>query len=505
MPLKVIIAGAGVAGPAIAFWLAKEGHECTLIERFLSLRPAGLQVDLRNEAIEVVRRMGLLPAVRARSVPEIGTIIVDSKGQENIVQNKLAHESESGVQGKTSIYEIMRRDLIEILYDATKDDVTYRFGLSIDYYRNIEAGTEGYVTDKVEVSLSDGTKEVYDLLVAADGQGSRIRKQMFFYQPEEDQSRWLGIFSAYYTLPRREYDTGYCRMYHATERRLAMTRWHSDNTGQVYLMAMSNVERFRRALERDVASQKDAFTAVFKGMGWQEERLLNALTDSEDFYADEMLQRRSSVWSRGRVVLLGDSAYCASPIAGVGSSMALIGAYVLAGELSAHGDENIACALSAYDDVMRPLANQSQRLPKRSLQGWLPLSTWSIKRLHVKEWVRSKGKSTQPWSKRVHDHKWMLPDYPQMCWRSKSARSSGSTAGFTSSDGSPSPSFWSPSTYSVTSSVTGDIWLPSHALREEKQTETADPEWPLATQLAISKCSNCVKRVNIPPRDKAIV
>lgn len=514
--MKVVIAGAGVAGPAVAFWLAKQGHECTVVERFPSLRIAGLQVDLRNEAIEVVRRMGLLQTVRDRSVPEMGTIIVDSKGQEDIVQRKLKTEHESGVQGKTSAYEIMRRDLIEILYDATKENVTYRFGLSVDHYRNIEADEtdeENPKTDQVEVTFSNGSKETYDLLIAADGQGSRIRKQMFFYRPEEDQSRWLGIFTAYYTLPRRDYDTSFCRMYHATERRLAMTRWHKQDMGQVYLMAMSNAERFRRALDRDVASQKDAFAAVFRGMGWQEERILHALTDAEDFYADEMLQRRSTVWSHGRVVLLGDAAYCASPIAGVGSSMALIGAYVLAGELAAHGEGRAGAALASYDAAMRPLVDQSQRLPKRSLQGWLPLSTWSIRRLHVKEWVRSKGRGAQPWAKKVHDQRWLLPDYPEMCWRGRSTAawaSLPSTARSSLTEDSRSRSFWSPGAYSSASSVADDIWLPSYELRKEERAQEraqkaeetprvnkVQPDWPLVTDLSCSNCASCSKPAEV--------
>ena len=231
--MKVVIAGAGIAGPATAFWLASQGHECTAIERFPSLRAAGLQVDLRKQAIEVVRRMGLLETVHGRSVQELGTILVDSKGQEKVLQRRNDVDDESG-QGMTSAYEIMRRDLIEILFDATRHNVVYRFGLSVASYQNHD--------DRVTITLSDGSRETYDLLISADGQGSRIRKQMFFYKPELDYSRWLGVFSAYYTLPRREYDTSYARIYHGGGRRLAMTRWHSDTMGQVYLMAMSNQE-----------------------------------------------------------------------------------------------------------------------------------------------------------------------------------------------------------------------------------------------------------------------
>ena len=441
--MKVVIAGAGIAGPATAFWLASQGHECTVIERFPSLRAAGLQVDLRKQAIEVVRRMGLLETVHGRSVQELGTILVDSKGQEKVFQRRNDVDDESG-QGMTSAYEIMRRDLIEILFDATRHNVVYRFGLSVASYQNHD--------DRVTITLSDGSREAYDLLISADGQGSRIRKQMFFYKPGLDYSRWLGVFSAYYTLPRREYDTSYARIYHGGGRRLAMTRWHSDTMGQVYLMAMSNQEKFRRALDRDCASQKDAFSSVFKDLGWQGDRLMHALSDSDDFYADEMLQRKSTVWSMGRVVLVGDSAYCASPVAGVGASMALIGAYVLAGELAIYGDD-VKGALVSYDKVLRPLADEAQKLPKGSLQSWLPLSAWGIKSLHAKEWVRnaSRALGLPAWARTdARKDAWVLPDYPEMCWRKSTS---------TSSPQSIAESTWS-SRPTTSSSLTEDSWRP---------------------------------------------
>ncbi|KAK3186718.1 hypothetical protein K4F52_004464 [Lecanicillium sp. MT-2017a] len=452
--MKVAIAGAGIAGPATAFWLASQGHECTVIERFPSLRAAGMQVDLRKQAIEVVRRMGLLDAVHNRSVQELGTILVDSKGLEKVVQRRNDIEDESG-QGMTSAYEIMRRDLIEILYEATDQNVTYKFGLSVASYQNHD--------DKVIITLSDGSVETYDLLVAADGQGSRIRKQMFFYKPEMDYTRWLGVFSAYYTLPRREYDTSYARIYHGTGRRLAMTRWHSNNMGQAYLMAMSNQEKFRRALDRDIGNQKDAFLDVFKNLGWQGDRLMMALADAGDFYADEMLQRKSSVWSMGRVVLVGDSAYCASPVAGVGASMAFIGAYVLAGELAIYGDD-IEGALASYDRVLRPLAEESQKLPRGSPQSWLPLSAWGIKSLHAKEWMRNMSRTLglPSWARTdVQRDTWVLPDYPEMCWR-KSMSTSGVPSADESTWSMPSTARSSMTDYSVQPCSAGQVAVVKH-------------------------------------------
>jgi 2-polyprenyl-6-methoxyphenol hydroxylase-like FAD-dependent oxidoreductase len=165
-PLKVLICGGGCGGPALAYWLTRSGHQVTVVERFPALRATGAQIDLRAQGIEVVKRMGLLNAIRSKVVDEEGISFVDS--QNRTKATIMANKSGKGAQSFTSEYEIMRGDLVRILYDATKDNVDYIFGITVERFEQYD--------DRVEVHFSDGQTGTYDLLVGADGQGSRIRK-----------------------------------------------------------------------------------------------------------------------------------------------------------------------------------------------------------------------------------------------------------------------------------------------------------------------------------------
>ncbi|WKA29527.1 FAD-dependent monooxygenase [Bradyrhizobium roseum] len=166
--LNVLICGGGCAGPALAYWLAHSGHQVVVVERFPSLRVTGAQVDLRGQGIEAAKRMGLIDAIRSKLVDEAGVSFVDARGK--TVATIMANTTGRGAQTLTSEYEIMRGDLVRILHEATNGMVEYRFGQTIE---NFEQNDE-----KVVAHFSDDTSEVFDLLVGADGQGSRIRKNM---------------------------------------------------------------------------------------------------------------------------------------------------------------------------------------------------------------------------------------------------------------------------------------------------------------------------------------
>ncbi|KAJ5729178.1 FAD/NAD(P)-binding domain-containing protein [Penicillium malachiteum] len=165
MPLNILICGGGCAGPALAFWLARNGHQVTVVERFPVLRAHGAQVDLRGQGIEVAKRMGLIDAIRSKLVDEEGVAFVDSKGK--VYGTMMAKRTGKGAQSLTSEYEIMRGDLICILYDATKYNVKYIFGKTVDKFDQDEK--------QVIAHFSDGSLGTFDILVGADGQGSRIR------------------------------------------------------------------------------------------------------------------------------------------------------------------------------------------------------------------------------------------------------------------------------------------------------------------------------------------
>ncbi|RSL49324.1 hypothetical protein CEP53_009201 [Fusarium sp. AF-6] len=245
--LRVLISGGGIAGPAAAFWLSRLGHSCTILERFPSLRTGGQQIDIRGQGIEAAKRMGILGTIREHAVDEGGLQYVD-------------------MQSFTSEYEIMRGDLCKIIYDAAERRTKYRFGTSVESFEN--------VGDKVNVKLTGGTTETYDLLIAADGQGSRLRRKMFQNEPESTYTRYLGLNGCFYGLPRKPGDPNLATVYSAPGRRVMSTRWHSKDRGQAYILTMSHEKEFEEVMKKDVASQKKLFSEIFQDAGWQAPRLI---------------------------------------------------------------------------------------------------------------------------------------------------------------------------------------------------------------------------------------
>ncbi|WP_234011914.1 MULTISPECIES: FAD-dependent monooxygenase [unclassified Streptomyces] len=317
--LRILVAGGGVAGQALAFWLTRGGHAVTVVERSPALRASGAQVDLRGQGIEAVERMGLLREVRSRLVDEAGVAFVDSCGKPRATI--MANTSGKGRQSLTSEYEIMRGDLVRILHNATRDDAEHVFGMSVD-------GFDQH-SERVTAHFSDGTSGEYDLLIGADGQGSRTRRALL--PPGSDPYWRVGIHMAYWFAPRIASDTNIRDTYMVPGGRQIMRRSHNATETQVYFV-MREESAEASAIHRAPVEQQQAFWAErFKDAGWQTERSVTGMKDSPFFYSQEIAQVRIDNWSKGRVVLAGDAAHCASPYSGMGISGGLVGAYVLAG------------------------------------------------------------------------------------------------------------------------------------------------------------------------------
>lgn len=339
----VLISGASIAGPALAYWLAAYGWRPTVVERFDSLREDGQNIDVRGAGREVARRMGIEDAVRAASTGETGTEFVDAAGTP--LARFAAGTSDSG--GATAELEILRGQLSRILVDRTRDATEYVFGNRITALDEEEDG--------VTVTFADGTRRVFDLVVVAEGLRSRTRS-LIFPDTGSDAVRELGFYTAYLTIPRTAEDTD-------------LWRWHSAGRGRSVTLRPDNLGTIRATLAflSDVRGLdeigRDGIVTVlrrtFADVGWAAPRVLAALDDAP-LYFDAVGQARMPSWSSGRAVLLGDAAYCASPISGMGTSLALTGAYVLAGELAAHPYRT---AFARYEALMRPYVDQAQKLP----------------------------------------------------------------------------------------------------------------------------------------------
>ncbi|KAG9253571.1 uncharacterized protein F5Z01DRAFT_147113 [Emericellopsis atlantica] len=375
--MKILISGAGMAGSTLAFWLSKLGHNVTVIERFPHLRASGLQLDLRGHGIEVMKRMGLEDAFRAKRTPEQGFELVGSSGMRWAYFP--ANKSGQGPQSFTTEYEIMRSDLCHILHDTSKERVRYIFGTSIASFKEDE--------DAVEVCFHDKTTERFDLLVGADGQGSRTRKMMMGRGKPDGFHPMDDTFAGYVTIPRTmEKGEGYnAKMYMAPGGRAIMTRRHSPDQMQAYLTCNFTSDRMKAIARGPVQGQKEAIAEAFKGVGWKAEEIMKAMMEDNDFYLAELGIVKLDKWYKGRIALVGDAAYCPSANTGMGTSSAIVGAYILAGEIGKYcaggaTRETLAAALDSYDRKFRPFMDQVQKglLDGGGFSGWMPQSALGI-------------------------------------------------------------------------------------------------------------------------------
>jgi len=359
----VLISGAGIAGPALAFWLNKSGYRVTIVELADGIRPGGQTVDLRGAGGDVVGRMGLLPEMQARSLDQRGVAWIKSDGRRRAEMPVTAFNG----NGLVSKLEILRGDLIDVLYQATKDQTDYRFDTRItELSQN---------NDTVEATLTDGTKLSVDLVVGADGPHSAVRRLVF--GPEEQFVKPLGGYNAWFTAPDTVGLDGWYLMYQAPGLNASMRPSHDPALAKAGLAFRSEPVEYDR---RNADEQRALLTRHFAGAGWQCDALLSAAAESDDFYFDSFLQVRMPTISQGRVTLAGDAGYCASPLSGMGTSLALVGAYVLAGELGRADslDANaVQAALQRYESVMRPYIDQCQDLPN-GIDGYLPKSASDI-------------------------------------------------------------------------------------------------------------------------------
>lgn len=351
----ILISGAGVAGPALAYWLRRAGFTVTVVERAPAPRPGGQTVDLRGAGRTVIERMGLMDRARADSVDQRGLAFVGASGR---ITARMPADSFGG-EGIISEIEILRGDLGRLLYEATLPDTEYLFD---DTVTGLAEDADG-----VTVTFEKAAPRRFGLVVGADGPHSVVRALAF--GPEREFVHPLGLYTAWFTVTDDLDLDNWCLMHNAPGGLVASAR-PGRLPGEIKagLSFRSPPIAYDR---RDIAAQQELLARRFDGVGWETPRLLRAMRTASDFFFDSMGQVRLEHWSRGRVALLGDAGYCASPLTGLGTSLALVGAYVLAGELAAaDGDHRIA--FRRYDEVMRPYVDQAQQLPPRGASGYAP-------------------------------------------------------------------------------------------------------------------------------------
>lgn len=390
----VLISGAGIAGPALAHWLTGAGYHVVVVEVVPEVRSGGQTVDLRGAGHDVAERMGLLEAVSAKALEQRGAAWVRTDGSRRAEMPVTAFHG----NGLVSKLEILRGDLVDVLYQATRARTDYRFGTRI---------TE---IDDTTATLSDGSTVTADLIVGADGPHSAVRRLVF--GPEDRFTTPLGGYNAWFSAPDTVGLDGWYLLYQEPGLNASMRPSHDPAVAKAGLAFRSGPLDYDR---RDTEAQIELLRGHFAEARWHCPQLLAAAAEADDFHFDAFLQVHMDSFTRGRVALLGDAGYCASPLSGMGTSLALVGAYVLAGELGpadVFAAETLPAALARYETVMRPYIDRCQTLAN-GIDGYLPESSSDIAvTAAVMKWM-------QRWPLRpIAERKWFttadsiaLPEY----------------------------------------------------------------------------------------------
>ncbi|MGF2947153.1 FAD-dependent monooxygenase [Mycobacterium sp. Lab-001] len=362
--MRILISGASIAGPVLAYWLNRYGFDVTVVERAPALRKAaGHAVDLFRPAMEISASMGVLPRIEQRAT---GTdrLTMYREGRTRPTEIDLAK-----VYGAVSDrhVEIMRDDLSEIYYAAGRDDVEYLFDDSIT-----SIDVDG------DVTFEHAPARAFDVVVGADGLHSNVRRLTF--GDEGELTRFLGGYLAVFSVPKALADAGRMIGHIGVGRVAALyTAEHLNDARAAFLF------RSKAELDyghRDSQRQKQILHDRFAGMHAEVDRWLEELDSTPAFYFDAITQLRLDRWSRRRVTLVGDAGYCPGPAVGGSTSLAVLGAYVLAGELArAEGDQ--LRAFAAYELAMREPALRSRTFARgaaKSLIPGSPAGVWALTR-----------------------------------------------------------------------------------------------------------------------------
>jgi 2-polyprenyl-6-methoxyphenol hydroxylase-like FAD-dependent oxidoreductase len=342
--MRVLISGASMAGPALAYWLLRGGHEVTVVERAARPREGGSPIDVRGPALAVAERMGLLADIRRVRTHTEGIAFVDAAGRRKAVMHPAAY-----AEGADDI-ELERGDLVNLLYDATKADAEYVFDDSIDTLTQDDGG--------VDVTFVRGAPRRFDHVVGADGMHSIVRRLTF--GPESEFVRHLGYYTALVSVDPALGLENWGVMHNSPGKVAGVYRYHGK-ADAVFLFRSPPLSYDHHDLDQ----QKKLLTDAYAGERWQVPALLDAVDAADDLYFDSVSQILMPSWSHGRVALVGDAGFAASGLSGMGTTLALTGAELLADALGS-GD------LARYERAHRPLVLKAQASVSRGAGMLVP-------------------------------------------------------------------------------------------------------------------------------------
>ncbi len=358
----ILISGAGIAGTTLAYWLGKYGFAPTLVERAPHFRDGGYIIDFWGRGYDIAERMGLVPSLRTEGYDVEELRLVDAKGRRvggfgvDVFRQLTAGRYVS----------IARSALARLIYDAIATKAETIFG---DGVTKIQQNGDG-----ADIEFEHAAPRRFDVVIGADGLHSGVRNRTF--GEENEFEKFLGYYVAAFEVdgyPCR--DDGVYVSFGVPGKQAARFAMRDGRT--LFLLVFAD-DRRRLAVEaRDVPTQKALLHREFDRCGWECPQILAAMDSRDDIYFDTVSQIRMNTWSRGSVALIGDAAFCPSLLAGQGSALAMIAAYVLAGELG-RPDASAQVAFRRYEELLRPFMTAKQNAAEQFASSFAPKTRLGI-------------------------------------------------------------------------------------------------------------------------------
>jgi len=357
---NILISGAGIAGVSLAFWLKKFGFNPTIIEVSPKLREGGYAIDFMGAGFDVAEKMGIISDLE---IADLNISNIAFVGKDNIEKSSMDYQKVKKVL-KNRAFTILRSDLAKVIYNSLDKETEIIFGDSIKHIEQDE--------EKVSVMFKSGLTRSFDLLVGADGLHSIVRNLIF---GEESQfEKYYGYYTSSFTMNNYSNEGRAFSMFNVPNKQVAVYTISKEKAASFFIFTAPEKLNYEH---HDIDKQKQILKNEFMNTGWKCPELLSKIDTTSDFYFDSISQIQIEKWSKGRVSLVGDACYCPSLLSGKGSTLAMVGAYILAGELKlANG--NYKTAYEEYEKLLKPFMEKKQKSAQAFAKSFVPKSNFGI-------------------------------------------------------------------------------------------------------------------------------
>ncbi len=357
---NVLISGASIAGLSTAYWMHRLGYNVIVVEIASEPRTAGAAIDIKDDAIDAIKRMGIFEQLKAN---RLHVDLIEFKNSGDVTEGSILLHNQDAAFPDNEI-EIERDKFIGVLFDMLKNDVAFIFNNSITALNE--------TSENITATFKDGSQRSFDLVLGCDGMHSGMRKIWF-----GEEGQYTHFLQAYFSITivnKLLIKQKTMQMYNVPDKAITLNAYNNKTDIIFCFFSEKEISYDYRNTEQ----QRNIMLDKFSGQGWRSPELLEEVTHSKNFYFDKFCQIKMSSWTKGRVALIGDAGYCASPAAGMGGSLSIIGATTLADALQKQ-DDNFELAFEEYNKNLRPFIEEIQTIAESNIkENFIPRTEEAI-------------------------------------------------------------------------------------------------------------------------------